>query len=111
MIALLLTACAAGEPAPTGVPAGQIERPQVMYRGQVYFYYATGLDEPLPPSFCYVGSIETVDNTAAPAADFSGCQAEEGQRVFADAQCPDIVYLEYESGYACFSLTPRNTDS
>lgn len=107
ILCLLLTACAADHSAPTGVPAGQIEQPQVMYDGQVYVYYATGFDAPLPSGFQYVGSIENVDHYAQPAENFAGCQLELGQKLFASSAVPDDIYVAYGEGYAKFSRSPE----
>lgn len=105
VLCLLLTACGADHTAPTGVPHGQIEQPQLMYGGQIYYYYATGFDEPLPPGFECVGAVERVGPCAKPAEDFTGCQLEMGQKLFADAVFPSIIYVQYGEGYARFSLS------
>ena len=47
---------------PTGYPTGKIQQPQIMYSGQVYFYWATGFEEPLPDGYELAGNIAVVDN-------------------------------------------------
>ena len=90
---------------PTGYPAGEIEQPQIMYDGQIYYYWATGFDDDLPTSYQYVGSVKHIDNNTYPSENFAGCQLKEGQRVFANPDCVSVVYVEYNDGYAKFSLT------
>lgn len=100
-----LFGCGRGkEPKPTGYPAGEIQQPQVMYNGKIYFYFATGFDAPLPGGYACVGEIETVDNLAQPTEDFVGARVELGQQIYADANCPETIYLQYESGYAKFEI-------
>ena len=75
-----------------------------MYNGQVYFYFATGFDEPLPDGYTLVGSIAVVDNDNEPAEDFHGARVELAQEVYASEADAENVYLKYEKGYAQFSL-------
>ena len=109
---LLLTACqsspvaAHGQQASdsTGYPSGEIQQPQVMYRDQTYYYQATGFDEILPSGYAYVGSVSQVDNISAPMENFCGSRLEIGQKIFAAESYPDTVYIQYETGYAKFSV-------
>lgn len=89
---------------PTGFPDGEIQQPQIMYNGIIYFYYATGFNEPLPYGFEYVGSLSAIDNQNEPAEDFCGARVELGQEVYASATNADTVYLKYDQGYAQFSI-------
>ena len=89
---------------PTGYPTGKIQQPQIMYNGQVYFYFATGFDEPLPNGYTLVGSIAVVDNDNAPTEDFHGARVELAQEVYASEADTENVYVKYEKGYAQFSL-------
>ena len=93
---------------PTGYPTGKIQQPQIMYNGQVYYYFATGFDEPLPDGYELVGSISTVDNDNEPTEDFHGSRVEVGQEVYASASNAETVYVKYEKGYAQFSI--RSSD-
>ena len=90
--------------AQTGYPTGKIQQPQIMYNGQVYFYFATGFDEPLPDGYVLVGSIAVVDNDNEPAEDFHGARVELAQEVYASEADTENVYVKYEKGYAQFSL-------
>ena len=65
-----------GSTAPTGYPTGKIQQPQIMYNGQVYFYFATGFDEPVPEGDELVGSICAVDKDKEPTEDFHGAGGE-----------------------------------
>lgn len=89
---------------PTGYPAGKIQQPQIMYNGQIYFYFATGFDEPLPDGYVLVGSIAVVDNDNEPAEDFHGARVELAQEVYASEDDTDTVYIKYEKGYAQFTI-------
>ena len=89
---------------PTGYPTGKIQQPQIMYNGQVYFYFATGFDEPLPDGYALVGSIAVVDNDNEPTEDFHGARVELAQEVYASEADTENVYVKYEKGYAQFSL-------
>lgn len=90
--------------AETGYPTGEIQQPQIMYNGQVYFYFATGFDEPLPDGFEYVGSVTGVDNIIEPIADFFGARVELGQEIYADDANSDTIYVKYKNGYAQFLI-------
>ncbi len=93
--------------APTGYPSGTIQQPQVMYNGQVYFYFATGFDELLPDGFELVGSITVVDNDNGPTDHFHGARVELGQEVYASETNTDTVYIKYEKGYAQFAVREK----
>ena len=92
---------------PTGYPTGKIQQPQIMYNGQVYFYFATGFDEPLPDGFELVGSISVVDNDNEPTEDFHGARVELGQEVYASEANADMVYMKYEKDYAQFAVREK----
>ena len=85
-------------------PTGKIQQPQIMYNGQVYFYFATGFDEPLPDGYELVGSISAVDNDNEPTEDFHGARVELEQEVYASASNAETVYVKYEKGYAQFAI-------
>ena len=93
-----------GSTAPTGYPTGKIQQPQIMYNGQVYFYFATGFDEPLPDGYVLVGSISVVDNDNAPTEDFHGAGIALEQEVYASETNAETVYVKYEKGYAQFAI-------
>ncbi|MBR5519158.1 MAG: hypothetical protein IKU55_00420, partial [Clostridia bacterium] len=85
--------------AQTGYPSGEIQRPQVVYGGCVYLYVAEGVSNPLPSGFAAAGAVETVDNRAlSEKPDWCGSRVEVGQRIFANADQPDTLYLEYAEG-------------
>lgn len=88
----------------TGYPSGEIQQPQIMYDGQIYFYFATGFDEPLPDGYEYVGSITGVDNVNEPKEDFYGARIELEQEVYASGTYVDTIYVKYENGYARFTI-------
>ena len=88
----------------TGYPSGEIQQPQIRYDGKIFFYFATGFDEPLPSGYNRVGNVAAVDNTAEPAADFQGARVDIGQDIYASDSDPDTIYVEYEKGYAAFSI-------
>ena len=90
--------------APTGYPSGEIQQPQIMYDGLLYFYCATGFDEPLPAGYDYIGDVEVVDNENVPTADFHGAQVEAKQEIYVLPGIHDTIYVKYENGYARFSL-------
>ena len=118
LLAVVLGACAKTEVNPkttpttttvattlaqTGYPRGEIQRPQVVYGGCVYLYVAEGVSNPLPSGFTAVGAVETVDNRAlGEKPDWCGSRVEVGQRIFANADQPDTLYLEYAEGYGKF---------
>ena len=87
----------------TGYPSGEIQIPQVKYLDTVYYYGATGFDEPLPDDFVCIGAIQAVDNLCAPQTNLSGARVDIGQSVFANPAVPDVIYLQYKNGYARFS--------
>ena len=92
---------------PTGYPTGKIQQPQILYNGQVYFYFATGFAEPLPDGYELVGSISVVDNDNEPTEDFHGARVELGQEVYASEANTDMVYMKYEKGYAQFAVREK----
>ena len=89
---------------PTGYPAGKIQQPQIMYNGQIYFYFATGFDEPLPEGYALVGSITVVDNDKEPTEDFYGARVDVKQEVYASEADTNTIYVKYEKGYAEFVI-------
>jgi len=103
---LALVGCGQNEDptTPTGYPTGKIQQPQIMYNGQVYFYFATGFDEPLPDGYELVGSISAVDNDNEPKEDFHGARVELEQEVYASASNAETIYVKYEKGYAQFAV-------
>lgn len=88
---------------PTGYPTGKIQQPQIMYNGQVYFYFATGFDEPLPKGYELVGSVAVVDNDNEPTENFHGARVELEQEIYASEANTETVYVKYENGYAQFT--------
>jgi hypothetical protein len=92
---------------PTGYPTGKIQQPQIMYNGQVYYYFATGFDEPLPDGYGLVGSITVIDNDNEPTEDFHGSRVELGQEVYASASNAETVYVKYKKGYAKFVVKSK----
>ncbi len=88
----------------TGYPDEGIQQSQIMYNGQIYFYFATGFNEPLPDGYEYVGSIIGIDNVNGPKEDFCGARVNLAQEVYADDTNPDTVYVKYKNGYAQFSI-------
>ena len=109
LICMLVPAgCASDDAEPaaaaeTGYPSGEIQQPQIMYNGKLYFYFATGFDEPLPDGYEYAGSITTVDNINGPAEDFHGARVAADQEVYASLTHAGTIYLKYENGYAQFT--------
>lgn len=70
-----------------------------------FYYWATGFDEELPSNYMYVGTVKEVDNEVPPSENFDGSRIDIGQKIYADDKKPDVIYIEYESGYARFSLS------
>ena len=89
---------------PTGYPTGSIQQPQIMYDGLLYFYFATGFDEDLPEGFELAGSVAGVNNDEEPKVDFWGARVELGQKIYIDQTNTDIIFVQYENGYARFSI-------
>ena len=87
---------------PTGYPTGEIQQPQIMYNEQIYLYFATGFDKPLPDGYMLVGTVESVDDTNGPEKDFAGARVEVGQEIYADLKVSNLIYVKYEKGYAEF---------
>ena len=101
-----ITACTTTNQNPavqTGYPTGKIQQPQIMYAGQIYLYYATGYDEPLPDGYEFVGKITGVDNNTQPSTDFHGAIVEMEQDVYASKIDSDAIYVKYDKGYARFT--------
>ena len=96
---------------PTGYPTGEVQQPQVVYDGLVYYYFATGFDEPLPSGYNCVGIVEVVDNDNPPKYDFHGSRVEVGQEIYISLGVYGTIYVKYEDGYARFSLKQETLDS
>lgn len=108
VFSLLLTLCSTAccdTVEPTGYAAGEIDQPQVMYNGQIYYYWATGFNEPLPADYNYVGCVDKINNLVEPIEDFSGCRLSKGQRIYANPDNDSVIYLQYEDGFARFSIS------
>lgn len=97
--------------APTGYPAGSIQQPQIMYNGRIYYYFATGFDEPLPDGFAFVGGITSVDHDSAPAVNLQGARVDLEQAVYASEASADIIYVKYPKGYAKFVVKEEQESS
>jgi len=93
---------------PTGFPSGEVQQPQIMYTGQIYYYFATGFDEPLPDGYSCAGMVEVVDNEHIPESECQGARVEWGQEIYALPGVHDTIYVKYENGYARFSLKKEN---
>lgn len=91
--------------APTGHASNEIDQPQVMYDDVVFYYWATGFDEKLPDGYECVGAVEKVDNENSPSENFSGSRVDVGQKIYASEKNSGVIYLDYENGYARFSLS------
>ena len=104
---------------PTGYPSDEMQRPQIMYNGVIYFYTADGFDHPLPDGYEQVGEVKEVDNRQEPVEDWCGSRVEVGQKIYVsnDTACGSrvevgqkiyvsndtaTIYVEYETGYAEF---------
>ena len=97
---------------PTG-PTGDgnnIDQPHVFYNNGLYAYYATGFDEDFPEDYELVGQIRTENNSMPPAEELAGCQVDVGQNVYAHKENPESIYVEYETGYALFTLKKRTSN-
>ena len=92
----------------TGYPFGEMQRPQVMYNGVIYFYTADGFDHPLPDGYEQVGEVKEVDNRQEPAEDWCGSRVEVGQKIYVSNDTAKI-YVEYETGYPEFAVVPEST--
>lgn len=89
----------------TGYPSGEIQRPQVMFRGNIYVYSGEGRDLPLPTGFAKVGTVEAIDNDPLTfSGEFTGSRVTVGQEIFASSAHIDRIYLAYEEGYARFTI-------
>ena len=95
----------------TGYPSGEIQRPQVMFRGNIYVYCGDGRDLPLPDGFSKVGAVEALNNDPLTfSGEFTGSRVTIGQEIFASSAHIDRIYLAYEEGYARFDiLAPGHT--
>ena len=93
---------------PTGYPSEEVQQPQIMYFGQVYYYFATGFDEPLPDGYNCAGIVEVVDNEHTPESECHGARVEWGQEIYALPGIHDTIYVKYENGYARFTLKMEN---
>ena len=89
---------------PTGYPSGELQQPQVMYDGLIYYYFATGFDEPLPDGYECVGEVAEVDNVNIPQNDFQGARVDLMQEIYVLPGIHDTIYIKYADGYARFSL-------
>ena len=65
---------------PTGYPSDEVQRPQIMYNGVIYFYTADGFDHPLPDGYEQVGEVKEVDNRQEPVEDWCGSRVEVGRK-------------------------------
>ncbi len=89
----------------TGYPSGEIQRPQVMFRGNIYVYSGEGRDLPLPTGFAKVGAVSSLDNDPLTfSGEFTGSRVTVGQEIFASSAHIDRIYLAYEEGYARFDI-------
>lgn len=97
----------------TGYEYGIIEQPQIMYKGEIYYYFATGFDEKIPADAKFVGTASKVDNTKEPQNDFDGVQVQGGQKIYVPADNnTSCIYVEYNEGEgAVFSLTQDSGDN
>lgn len=95
---------------PTGFPSEEVQQPQIMYTGLIYYYFATGFDEPLPDGYSCAGMVEVVDNAHTPESECHGANVEWGQEIYALPGVHDTIYVKYETGYARFSLK-KETES
>ena len=89
---------------PTGYPSGEVQQPQILYDGLLYYYFATGFAEPLPAGYESIGNVEAVDNENTPTSDYHGARVEPGQEIYVLPGIHDAIYVKYENGYARFSL-------
>jgi hypothetical protein len=94
---------------PTGFASGEIQRLELMYDGQIYYYFDTGFKEQLPEECYYVGSIKVVNNYEEPSQDFDAARLDVGQIIY-KLDSGDILYVQYDSGYAKFSKEPLTED-
>jgi hypothetical protein len=82
---------------------------ELMYDGQIY-YFDTGFKEQLPEECYYVGSIKVVNNYEEPSQDFEAARLDVGQIIY-KLDSGDILYVQYDSGYAKFSKEPLTEDN
>jgi hypothetical protein len=93
----------------TGYPSGEIQRPQVMFRGNIYVYSGDGRDLPLPDGFSKVGAVASLNNDPLTfSGEFTGSRVTIGQEIFASSAHIDRIYLAYEEGYARFDILAPN---
>jgi len=89
----------------TGAEEGEIEQPQIMIDGKIFYYFATGFDKKLPENSKFVGEVEKADNTKVPQNNFEGVQVREGQKIYRISDNDSDIYVEYdEDEYAVFSI-------
>lgn len=103
MCACILSSCAKHDHAatPTGVPRGEIWQPQLMYDDVIYYYFATGFNEPLPEGYELVGSVESVDNRNLPTENFEAVRMSVGQEIYA-CESEEAIFIQFTNGYARF---------
>lgn len=51
----------------------------------------------------YIGEVESIDNKEHPLKNYEGSRLEIGQKIYANDEIPEIIYIKYENGYARFS--------
>jgi len=104
---MLLSACASQSTDPlqsTGYPSSELQQPQVMVDGKIYYYNASGFDLPLPEGYTLAGEILSVDHINPPTENFHGGRIEAGQKVYISSKTYDSIYIQYNKGYALFTL-------
>jgi len=104
---ILLTACKNNNidaKISTGYAANEIDQPQLMYNGNIFYYWATGFDEKLPEGYIIADTIEHVDNENPPSENFNGARVDTEQEIYYSDSDNTLVYVKYENGYAKFSL-------
>ncbi len=86
----------------TGYPSGEVQISQVMYNDIIYYYTASGFDNPLPDGYELVGEVNKVDNKQEPSVNWCGSRVDIGQKIYVSENAA-LIYLEYENGYAEFA--------
>lgn len=51
----------------------------------------------------YMREVESIDNKKQPSKNYTGSRLEVGQKIYANDEEHEIIYIEYENGYARFS--------
>lgn len=105
LLILCSSACCDTVVEPTGYAVGEIDQPQLMYDGRIYYYWATGFNETLPDDYNYVGCIDNISNEIEPIENFSGCRLSKGQKIYANPDNDSVIYVQYEDGFARFSIS------